>query len=292
MNNNIITYVCVTTPNLEKMRRNLNVIMPFVDLATIVIGERNEEAEAYLKSWKEVTLVYREWDDSFKNQYQTALDNVNPWCWMLILDDDETPSEGMLQSLREAIKQSEGATNFDTVAFRCTDVHEGKVSSPSDYFREQLVAWNPDLHYEVNLHQALVGKKKAIRADANYYHNKSPAASLAGACRDYYIDGIWGDSEEGYHFYSDTPKCATPPTTHPAHPVTQGFRDEAWHQMKAILKRNHPEVELYRDLHRLIISSEICDEFRKWAEEHNESNDKRPHLHELYAFDKLIKGEY
>ena len=72
------------------------------------------------------------------------------------------------------------------------------------------------------------------------------------------------------------------------YPLKDGFRIDAWHEMKDILKRKHPEVEYYRDLHKRMCKGEVCGEFVEWAERHNKDNDKRPHLHELYAFDKIV----
>jgi len=74
------------------------------------------------------------------------------------------------------------------------------------------------------------------------------------------------------------------------YPLQDGFRIDAWYEMWDILKRNYPEVQYYHDLDAIIRCGMVCEEFIRWAEKHNEENDKRPHLHELYAFDKYIKS--
>jgi hypothetical protein len=288
-----ITYVCVSTPRLDKLKRNLPLIMPYVDRAVIVIGVRNEEAEAFLQSYPNVQVVYRPWDDSFRAQYQAGLDVIEGG-WMLWLDDDEVPSEEMLQSLRPLIQHSEHATKFDTVSFRCCDVWDGNVGNPSDYYREMLTAWNNKLRFEIDLHQSMVGKRAGARCDAIYYHHKDQEGAMRGACRDFFTAGVWADHKESFEYWfketGQDPRCFPGgPLNSNFYPLRDGFYIDSWHEMKDILKRNHPEVKIYSDLDRLIRTEAVCQEFKDWAERHNEENDKRPHLHELHKFDKYIK---
>ena len=79
---NYITYVCVSTPNLDKLKKNFDLILPHVDRVVIVIGRRDEEAEQYLAQYDNVTTVYRPWSDSFRDQYQAGLDVIKGG-WML-----------------------------------------------------------------------------------------------------------------------------------------------------------------------------------------------------------------
>jgi hypothetical protein len=292
-----ITYVCVSTPNLDKLKRNFELILPYVDRAVIVIGRRDEDAEAFMKQHDKVSVVYRPWNDSFKEQYQVGLDAINGG-WMLWLDDDELPSQEMLESLRPAIAQSQNASAFDTVAFRCCDVWDGNVGEPSDYYREMLIAWNNQMRYEIELHQALVGKRRGIRCDAIYYHHKDQLGSMSGACRDFFTAGVWADHKESFEYwYKETgqdPRVNAGASVIPQpnglpYPLKDGFRIDAWHEMNEIISKNHPEVKSYPDLDRLIVAGTICQEFVDWAERHSEENDKRPHLHELYKFDAYIK---
>lgn len=293
-----ITYVCVSTPNLEKLKRNLDLIAPFVDRSVIVIGKRDTEAESYLKSVPNLTLVYRPWDDSFRAQYQSGLDQIDKG-WMLWLDDDEVPSKEMLSALRPIITESCGATKFDTVAFRCCDVWDGEVGQPGDYYREILTAWNPNLHFEIDLHQAMVGKMRGARAALVYYHYKNSGSGLRGSCRNFFIAGVWADGADSFPYWYE--KTGQDPRFHPggplvpnsagcAFPLRDGFRIDAWHEMKDILKEHHPEVQNYADLDVLIRNNTVCKEFKDWAFRHNEVNDTRPHVGEMHAFDKYINS--
>lgn len=292
-----ITYVCVSTPNRAKLERNFDVILPFVDRAVIVIGKKDVETEEFLSGFDNVTTVYRPWDDSFRDQYQAGLNAIGGG-WMLWLDDDEVPGPEMLQSLRPIVQQSQKATLFDTVAFRCCDVSDGNMGEPSDYYREMFIAWNNQMRFEILLHQALVGKKRAVRCDAIYYHYKSSGGNLRGGCRDFFTAGVWADHKDSFEYWHEKtgqdPRVnrGTPFVPQPqglAYPLQDGFRIDAWYEMKDILQRNHPEVKYYGELDGLIQSGEICQEFVDWAERHNAENDPRPHLHELYAFDEHIK---
>lgn len=294
-----LSYLVNTVPNVEKMRRNLNLILPYVDHAVVCIGERDQQAEEYFKTFDKVTLVYYPWDDSFKNAYQACLDHAPQQGWQLRLDDDEVPSEEMLRSLRPAIEQSNQGQHYDVVCFPCTDVHEGVISGQSDYHREMLYKWNPQLHYEIDLHQALVGLHgPAAKCQFGYFHHKSALGSLSGACRDFFIAGVWADHKESFEYwYKETGEdprvnAGAPLVPQPQglpYPLKDGFRIDAWHEMKDILSRRHPEVQYYRDLNKLMRSGEIHPEFREWALNHGEEQDKRPHLHELHAFAKYLE---
>jgi hypothetical protein len=292
-----ITYVCVSTPNLDKLKTNFDLILPHVDRAVIVIGRRDEEAEQYLAQFDNVTVVYRAWSDSFRDQYQAGLDVINGG-WMLWLDDDEIPSIEMLQSLRGIIGQSDDAKNFDTVSFRCCDVWDGNVGEPSDYYRELLTAYNPRLNFQINLHQALVGKMRGAQSHTIYYHHKSQVGGMRGSCRNFFAGGVWADAKESFEYWHN--ETGEDPRTNPggplipqphgqAYPLQDGFRIDSWHELKDIVARNHPEVEYFHQLDPLIRSGEVCQEFIEWAERHSEENDTRPHVHEIHKFDMYTK---
>jgi hypothetical protein len=293
-----ITYVCISTPNLDKLKRNFELILPHVDRAVIVIGRRDAAAEEFLKSYDNVTAIFRPWDDSFRDQYQAGL-SVIEGGWMLWLDDDEVPSLEMLKSLRPLIEQSKNATMFDTVAFRCCDAWDGKIGEPCDYYREMLMAWNNQMRFEIKLHQALLGKRRGVQCNAVYHHFKTQEGSMRGSCRNFFAAGVWSDAKESFEYWhgetGEDPRInqGTPLIPQPqgqAYPLQDGFRIDSWHEMKDILAKNHPEVTYFHQLDPLICNGKVCREFVEWAERHSEENDKRPHLHELHKFDMYIKS--
>ena len=292
-----ITYVCVSSPNLDKLKKNLELIFPYVDRVVIVTGRRDEEAGQFLSQFDNLTTVYRPWSDSFRDQYQVGLDAINGG-WMLWLDDDEVPSVEMLRSLRNIIIESDNATKFDTVSFRCCDVWDGNVGEPSDYYRELLTAWNPRLNFQISLHQALVGKMRGARSNDVYYHHKSQEGGMRGSCRNFFAAGVWADAKESFEYwYKETGQdprinAGSPLTPAPqgqAYPLQDGFRIDSWHELKDIVARNHPGVEYFHQLDPLIRSGEVCQEFIEWADRHSEQNDTRPHVHEIHKFDMYVK---
>lgn len=294
---NHITYMCVTVPNLPKLKRNLAIVLPHVDEAVIVIGKKCEETIAYLKKFPQVKIIYNCWNDSFRDQYQVGLNNIEGG-WVNIMDDDEIPSEAMLNSFRDIIQESQNGTKFDVVEFRSCDVREGKIGEPTDYYRQMFYKWEPHLHYEISLHQGLVGLKRGARSNDLYYHFKSDTGNMKGGCRDFFIAGVWADHKESFEYwYKETGQdprvnSGAPLVPNPQglpYPLQDGFRIDSWDDMKDILNRNHPEVKVYGDLDALLVNGTVCKEFIDWAELHNSENDKRPHLHELYHFDEYIK---
>lgn len=303
MSLNTLTYLCNTTPNFSKLERNLPLVLPYVDRAVICIGQRDEQAEAFCKSFDKVKLVYYPWDDSFAQAYQACLDHAPKEGWHLRMDDDEVPSLEMLQELPTLIAAAEDGRRADVFSFNCINVMDG-VENPSGYYREMFYKWSPGLHYEIDLHQSLVGLRgpcfQAPNPPCYYKHYKSESGMLRSACRDFFSAGVWGDSIEGFPYWFATtgqdprlsPGGPLVPNKHGiAFPLKTGFLIDSWYEMGEILTRNHPEVYYYRDLDKLIREKRICQEFREWAERHNETNDTRPHLHELYCMDKYLKME-
>lgn len=295
-----ITYLCNTTPNLDKLQRNLPHILPYVEGAVICIGERNAEAEAYCKSFDKVKLVHFPWNDSFREAYQTCFDHAPREGWHLRMDDDEVPSLEMLGQLRDLIFSTDRGTFTDVFSFRCTNVID-ETEEPTNYYREMLYRWSPSLRYEVDLHQSLVGLRgPCARSEATYYHHKTTIGVLRASARDFFISGSWADSIEGFTYWHR--ETGQDPRINPnapkipnregiPFPLRVGFLIDVWYEMKNILARNHPEVKYFRDLEKLVTENKICPEFRDWAEAHNSENDKRPHLHELHCIDKWLKME-
>jgi glycosyltransferase involved in cell wall biosynthesis len=247
---NSITYVTVTQDRLLNNRRNFPVILPHVDRAVVVDGFSKDGTYEYLQSLgSKVQIFQRAWDDSFANQYNEYLRHLKGG-WALLCDDDELPSEQMLTTLREIVKQSEGGTKFDAVEFKANDVSyvegdwENRTDNgPCEYFRQMFFKWNPNLTYKVHLHQALTGLHGPVaRVDAHYYHIKSTRDELRNACRNYFISGEW------------------PPT-----PVVEGYKTPEWHELKQILAEHHPDATLFSHANALLVSKTACPEFVEWC---------------------------
>ncbi len=297
MHDTHITHMCITTPNLDKMRRNLPIVLPHVDEAVIVIGRRCEETIKYLKRFPQVKIIYHPWRDSFRDQYQVGLNNITGG-WVNIMDDDEVPSEGMLKNFRSLVEQSQNGNAFDVVEFCAVEARENGEFHKTEYYRQMFYKWNPNLRYHISLHQSLAGLRRAVRCEEVYYHHKTEEGSMRGSCRNFFAAGVWADAKESFEYWhkltGEDPRTnrgapLVPQPQGQAYPLQDGFRIDSWHEMKDIVARNHPEVQYFHQLDPLIQSGEVCQEFVEWAERHNEKNDTRPHVHEIHKFDMYIK---
>ena len=253
-----LTYVTVTQDRIGNLKRNLPVVLPYVDRAVVVDGFSTDGSYEYLKSLGPKVEVYqRAWDDSFANQYKEYLKHVQGG-WVLLCDDDEVPSGVLLTSLREIIAQSQGGTKFGVCEFRANDISyvegdwENRVDNgPCEYYRQILFKWNSRMTYDVDLHQALQGMTGPItRSKAHYYHIKSTRDELRNACRNYFIAGEW-----------------------PGGGRSEGIKTLEWHVMKTLLTRLHPEVSLFSHLNSLFVSGQVSDEFANWVEAHRHYNE-------------------
>jgi glycosyltransferase involved in cell wall biosynthesis len=253
-----ITYVTVTQDRVKNLKRNFPTVLPYVDRAVVVDGFSKDGSYEYLKSLGPKVEVYqRAWDDSFANQYNEYLKHIKGG-WVLLCDDDEVPSGELLSSLREIISQSQGGTKFGVVEFRANDVSyvegnwEDRVDNgPCEYYRQILFKWNPNMHYDVDLHQALQGMTgPLIRSKAHYYHIKSTKDELRNACRNYFIAGEW-----------------------PGGGRSDGIRTAEWYEMKKVLSEYHPEVSLFNHLNGLLVSGNISDQFIEWIEKYRHHNE-------------------
>ena len=255
---NKLTYVCITQDRLENNKRNMPVVLPHVDRAVIIDGGSQDGTVEYLKSLgPKVEVYHRAWDDSFANQYSEYLKYVKEG-WILLCDDDELPSEQLLLVLRRAMKESENGTKFDHVEFRANDVtyNEGDWENrcdngPCEYYRKIFFKWNPNLKYTVHLHQALQGLRGPVaQCKEHYYHIKSTKDQLRNSCRNYFISGEW------------------PPGSR-----TEGIKTPEWNEMKEILATHHPEVSLFGHVNGLMVSGNLSQEFRDWVEKYRTHNE-------------------
>jgi hypothetical protein len=251
-----ITYVTITQDRLSNNRRNFPVILPHVDRAVVIDGFSKDGTYEYLKSLgPKVKIAQNAWADSFAAQYNQYLKHIKGG-WVLLCDDDEVPSEGMLRVLREIVKQSEGGRKFGVAEFRSNDIsyEEGKWeqrvdNGPCEYYRQIFFKWYPDMHYSVDLHQALQGMRgPVIRCQEHYYHIKSTKDEYRNACRNYFIAGEW-----------------------PSGPRTDGIRTAEWHELKELLAKHHPDTNLFSQLNALMITGELHPDLEDWIRRNKET---------------------
>ena len=292
-----ITYACITVPNLDRMKRNLALILPYVDEVVLVIGKKDSEAMAYFKNFLNVKVVYRKWDDARAQQYQLSLDYINEG-WVLILDDDEVPTEEVLKSLRGYIDRSQNGILYDVVAFSLVDVDEKGFES-KHYTREVFYKWSPTLHYEIDQHHcSLIGLQKNIKAKELIYHSKTRLEQIVGNFNSYWVSGVWADHRESFEYWFK--ETGQDPRFYPggpliprveglAYPLRDGFKTDSWLELKALVKEHHPEATYFKDIFNILVAKQLHPSIVEWAKRNNEENDRRPHLVEQHAVYKLVK---
>jgi len=272
MNENHITFVTISVPRLNNLKRLIPAVLNSVDKVIVVIGVKEEESIKYLKSLGDKVLaVYNPWPGDFYEQFNVYLPYVSGG-WVLICDDDEVPSPELLTSLPSLIQGSNYGQNYDVVAFRCEMVGHGynethnRTDKTEVYYREIFFRWNPNLRYAVEAHQSLQGLRgPQLKREEKYLHIKDEVDLWRNACRQFFVAGRW-DDDEGRR------------------PITQGVRGPEWEELHDILKRNHPEVRMFPDLHRLMISGKVCQEFRDWTAKYRDTT--LPSSGELKAYYK------
>lgn len=260
-----ITFVCMTTPRLNNLKRMVPKILPYVDKAVIVIGRKDQEAEDYLASFgNKIFVHYRSWDDNFAKQWQSYLQFIKDG-WVLIMDDDEVPSDELLQSLREIVDKSNNGENYSIVKFRANPISEGQDMGAVNYWRENFFRYTPKLKYQggtkTGCHQYLIGYQngKSIQSNHVYYHIKSLREEYQNASRNYFIYGIW------------------------LHGALDGIQRKEWHEMQNIISRHYPSIKTFMELDDILIKGNIVSELKNWMKKTKKEYDGNPEYNECRA---------
>jgi glycosyltransferase involved in cell wall biosynthesis len=246
--NENLTLACVTKPHLDRLQVLLPKVLPFVDRAVIVIGERHEKTENYLKSLGEkVEIYYYKWRDNFAASWNAYLQQIQDG-WILVVDDDEVPSDPMLESLDDYINNSNHGEKYCCVGFRCNPISEGQDMGPCNYYRQIFFRRAPGMKYisadpESGSHQCLINyqNNRIIHSKDHevYYHIKSLEDEYRNASRNYWTYGIWRSDQDIQ-------------------------RREEWHELHSIVKEVYSQVQTFPDLDRLLVVGNIHSKLKDW----------------------------
>jgi glycosyltransferase involved in cell wall biosynthesis len=246
MRNEKITLACVTKPHLDRLKNLIPRSLPYVDRVVIVLGERDKETESYLLSLgPKVEVYFYKWHDNFAASWNAYLSKITQG-WVLLVDDDEIPSDLLLKSLDRYVEASNYGNHYCCVEFQCNPVSEGQDMGPVNYWRQILFRRVPGMQYQggtkTGCHQYLVGyqNNKFIRSDSVYYHIKSLKDEYRNASRNYFIYGIW------------------------LHGAQDGIQREEWFELKDTIDRCYPEVETFPDLDRKLIAGNVHQALKDW----------------------------
>ena len=107
----------------------------------------------------------------------------------------------------------------------------------------------------------MVGYQNArgVQSDLLYYHIKSNADAHQNAARNYFIYGIW-----------------------PHEGVTE--RREEWHELRAVLEKNYPDVETFGDLDKILIAGNVHANLVDWMVRRFKQYETHPDYNEMRAF--------
>ena len=257
-----ITLACVTKPHLHRLKVLLPKVLPFVDECVLIFGEKDQESIDYVKSLgPKIRAYHYVWRDNFADSWNAYLEKIKEG-WVLILDDDEIPSDALLESLRGHIESSGNGTKYSCIEFRCNPISEGQDMGPCNYFREIFFKYSPGMHYrsahKSGCHQRLVGyQSRMIRCDDVYYHIKPLIDEYRNASRNYFIYSIWVSDQNIY-------------------------QSEDWVELKKLITEHHPNVKTFPDFDKLLIENKIAEPIKKWMvfwynklRDHPERNEMR-----------------
>lgn len=256
----IINFACVTQNRIKNLKRNLPKIVDYVDRIIIVDGYSVDGTKEWCEQFSpKVTVVQREWDDSFANQYNRYLREVNDG-WVLICDDDEIPSKELLNNLRSIVIDSNNGDKYSVVSVRCNPMEidgDGNIINdpgPVNYYRDILFKYNPGMKYMVDLHQSLKGycNGKVIRCEKPYYHLKSDEDGYRNACRNWWIAGVWDDR------------------------INNGYQPPEWHEFKKIVTEAYPNVKVFGDFNAIMVKGNIKQEVKDYLEKIKDITDEQP----------------
>lgn len=236
-----ITFACVTQNRIDNLKRNIPKIIDYVDRMVFVDGYSVDGTKEWLESFSpKIFVTQRKWDDSFANQYNEYLKHIGDG-WVLLCDDDELPSEELLKSLRDVVKNSNEGKHYSCVEFTCHPLEvdkAGKIlidNGPVQYYRQIFFLYQPNMRYMIDLHQALTGYKngRMIRRPETYYHIKSVFDEYRNACRNWWIAGVWiGGS-------------------------TEGIKHKEWYDFREVVLKAYPEVEVFGDLNAIMVKGDM-----------------------------------
>ncbi len=263
-----LTACCVTVPRLNNLRRLVPKVLPYVDRFVLILGRQDPEVLEYLNGLPEaykLDLVDYPWRDNFADSYNQYIKQVSGG-WMLMLDDDEVPSDSLLETLDEYINESDNGNKFCCVEFCANPIYlaDGREhdNGPTNYYRQLLVHWNSNLQYrggpKSGMHQFLVGHQngRLVRSPHVYYHIKSVSDEHRNAARNFWIAGIW------------------------RHGTNEGEIPTSLLRLRAIVKEEYPEVKSFMDLDDIFIAGNISQRVKDWMTEIYEKHRTNPDMNE------------
>ena len=103
---NRISLHVITMRREKELARLLGACFGYVDTIRVCDGGGDKATQEVCKLY-DAEYVFRPWDDRFDAQDNILLDRAEPGEWILIMDDDELPSQPLLRKMRLLIRRAE-----------------------------------------------------------------------------------------------------------------------------------------------------------------------------------------
>lgn len=223
-----LVYCMMGTNRLGEIKPYIETVLPYVDKFIFIDGGSEDGTVKYLKSLNVMSLkdvplgkqkediveVYvHPWQDRFsaqRNNYLTKLKERNYNGWVIISDTDEHFSVESLKQIRELIPELEakGYSGIQSQVIDTTvdddDFNRIIDSKKNEYWKALIFKYDPNLRYEGEPHETLVGMPirwfKSTNDNIFYEHRRSKLHILKRATENYFISNSNRYSERWAEF--------------------------------------------------------------------------------------------
>jgi len=213
-----LTYCMMGTNRLEEIKPYIETVIPYVDKFIFIDGGSEDETVGYLKSLnkdkeEKIDVYTYPWQDRFsgqRNNYLRKLKERNYDGWVIVSDSDEHYPVGSLRRIRSLIPEI-AAKGYNGIQVQVIDITVddkdfNKIidSNKNDYWKALIFKYDPNLRYEGEPHETLVGIPikwfKSTKDDIFYEHRRSKRHILERATENYFISNSNRYSERWAEF--------------------------------------------------------------------------------------------
>jgi len=213
-----LVYCMMGTNRLKEIKPYIETVLPYVDKFIFIDGGSEDGTVEYLKSLNKckediVDVYVHPWQDRFsaqRNNYLAKLKERNYEGWVIISDSDEHFLVESLKQIRKLIPEIE-AKGYSGIQAQVIDITVddddfNKIihSKKNEYWKALIFKYGPNLRYEGEPHETLVGMPirwfKSTNDNIFYEHRRSRRHILERATENYFISNSNRYSERWAEF--------------------------------------------------------------------------------------------
>ncbi len=211
-----LVYCMIGGNRINEIKPYLETVLPYVDRLVYIDSFSDDGSSDYVKELVDkyadrVVLIQRKWQDkfsAFRNHYLDYLRSINYNSYVLTSDTDEHYPLETLSNLKNLVNGLEKTKTFDGITFNAEDilVNDDDINkvihtSKSDYWKPLLFKFYPDLEYQGEPHETLVGHGiKWWTSNYKYQHIRSRLHILSRATENFWISNSNRRSDKWYEF--------------------------------------------------------------------------------------------